>query len=289
VSLKISLPTDPKTKFNPGDEVTIGFKSYLLGDKRSELIKFIIPKFPKRIDFVKVNLGTSLADFEVLANTQYGITSYRSVHLAGTQTNRVTFRLSPAPTRLKRNDLMNVTAGVGGLAGINSENYKIASKDQTRPYISVIVPRHLVAVGSGTVDPSANYLTEIIKLAKGKMYTIAIERGYVKTLQYNDYVRDYLIFAYRQSANQLTPSDKKRFVLDNSIVEFEPPPYSSTLDANLKKREKYLFFADNSDGNYIEFFVAVARYIRRGDQWFGDWLHQGPRQAPIWAKAQRPV
>lgn len=289
MSVKISLSGDGKRAFGPGDIVSLSLKSDMLGEKKSEFIDFVIPKYPRRIDFVQVSLGAAAADFEVLANTQYGITNYRSVHLTGTQTNRVTFRVTPAPTRLKRNDLVNVTAGPGNLASINSENYRIVSKDQTRPYVSIIVPRHLVAVGSGPITASANFLTEIIKLAKGKVYTIAIERGYVSTLLYNDYVRDYLIFAYRQSAQPLTPSDRKKSVLDDTIVEFEPPPYSETLDANFKKRERYLFFADNSNGNYIEFFVAVARYIRAGDSWVGDWLHQGPGQAPIWAKAKRPV
>lgn len=290
MSTKISLSGNDAKKINSGEIWQFNLASEMFDEQLSDLITVSIPKYPRRIDFVNVTSEFQVQSVESYQGTEYRISSYKSEAIKGNRTtNKVTIKLNSSPTSIRVNDLMNVTASSGPLASLNNRNYRITSKDQKRPYVSIEVEKSRVGVGSGSVNPSVNSIKEIIKIATGKRYRISLENNYINAFLYNEYAKDIAIFAYSQSSDPITTGTEKKLMNDKTAIGSNPPSYSAVIDA-FGNKQAYASFFDNANGNNIEFYVAIARYIKNKDNtWSGTWLQLDDSNNPIWKKASRPV
>ncbi len=285
----ISVSGDGKDTFSPNDKVEFVLQSNILGEMRSPFIRFRVPKFPRRIDFVGVQCKATPDIQERYDTTAYYIKSYKcELDFSNNTRHILQLNFTTLPTTIAVKDKIKITSTSGALSTLNNLERNVILKN-TR-YVKIFVPKTF-PVGTGTVTPANNYINEQIQVVDGKRYRINVPNDYIKSFTYNDVVRDILIFTFRQSSTALTPGMVKKSMHNSEdIDESTPPTYTTALRDAYAKKQAYSRFLANRNGGFIDFYVAVARYTYNYNtsSWEGEWLHKRPDGKTYWSVAVRP-
>jgi hypothetical protein len=170
------------------------------------------------------------------------------------------------------------------------------SNNKTGSYIDLRVSNtYQPTQTSGTANKTNDYLKESTGRKKQRRYTVQIPDAEVfqklidakenTTGEPSWIVRDVPIYAYRNYDGKIKSSDKLLSMLNDSEISLKiPPEYSLNLRQNFLQKSFTRVFDIGDKPSYI-FYVAIARYIKKGENWTGEWLQTGSSGNPFWSKA----
>jgi hypothetical protein len=287
-------------KLDSNESVKFELLFTLFGRSRSQILKFNVPKFPKRMSNVKPKITSIPLIKEISGNTtNYGIVKYRIASPRGYPANRfllfVTTNINL--TTISKDDKVTFTTNAGdGLLPLNTIKGNVKQINRITKIVEIDVPKTGLSIGSdSSVNPSTNYFTDTDLRVQGQTYTVEIDDvAVINARNDTDTVKDILIFAYSQSNKKLQPGTTKYLMSSTSIppesVSNSSPPSFSTADEQYSD-ESYPYVSrwiNPKDGSFLYFFVAVARYTRyikpdySFSDWSGDWLQKNEDGTPIW-------
>ena len=313
------------TDINQGDTVSFQLYSEFLDPEFSNKIVFDAPKFPMRMDTVKLTVqpeNTASQQEVVNPSASFYIKKFKVIR-NGSKTPKSSYR----NIKLFLNDDANLskllsgekiefaTSATGALKNFNGQSFSI--KDYNPLDKSVMVFNMLASsfdptsagdVGTtttlsppATVTDNAIVLKNIVKQTKPFKIIVPIEQ--LNSLIYTDNVRDFFIFTYASSnaaidAKKLTDrylvgdsdNTKVDWMVDPAVsIKPTPPSYAKVLSLYNKKRiiKHYQSVPTNKPnfGNVV-FWVAVARYKKNSaGVWSGSWLQQDDNKTVYWAES----
>ena len=98
-------------------------------------------------------------------------------------------------------------------------------------------------------------------------------------------VRDIPIYAYRNYDGKIRAQDKLLLMFnDEEIKDSAPPTYSLQKEEALLVPSYSVKWLVKEKPNY-NFYVTIARYTKKGNEWKGEWLQVNSAKKPIWSRA----
>ena len=296
--LRLSI-IDNNTPISPGDKVRFKLKTELDGEAISPFMNLRFPKWPPRIDKIDFKYDAEPYLTQLSASQQFlSIKSYsaspRYVNTSLSKSSsfyEVKFRINGDVSSFTTADKFSIqSASNSQLRYLNNQSFPIKNRSFSASTVTVTN----VLTASLTTASSLSVLTASVRVnprEAGKNYKLyAVDDTLLDKLTWNSQVRDILIFAYYQSNIALQPNDSKSNLATKFTITDSPPIYSQVATAYGKKIQ-YFKKLEIKDGNYIYFWVAIARYKKASASadWEGDWLQKDQNGDPIWSRVQKGV
>jgi hypothetical protein len=221
---------------------------------------------------------------------------------------RILLRDPKSPKNLKVGDKARIQTDSALLANLVGDNkfYTILYSAETITNktwrVDLEVPiQYLPTVSSGNVNVNTSFVREVKPRKTLAQFTVSVEKDRVfdnlinvkkpATGQPVLAVKDIPIYAFvnfnKENSNKLPKL--LMFKGANNILEINekrPPEYDEDMS------KAYLAGPSFTQKLYIDekrnflFYVAIARYTRRNNKWYGDWLQKNKDGKAIWKKAR---
>lgn len=321
--LTISSTSDGK-KINQDDKIRFKIKTDLDGEVLSPFIDIDFPKFPplmgsslgsftyssenRTAGFSDLTVNYSIAAYGQSSDSRgnkfltlkiYDEAFFNTIRIDTKLTIKTSGTIPTVPLSVLNNNTytvseMNTTAGKTN--GFANKWFKL----KLTGFTSNLSPLNQTLGTVITSSVTAGALRDI----PYKTYTISsTDSNILKSMLWNDYVRDVLVFTFSQSKTAIVPTDKKYIFTDTvtginqltltnyssitaptDTVPIPPTPTYSQVAFLYKKRKAKINIFD-SNGPFVEFYITVVRYKKDSSgNWNGEWL-QTKDNSIIWSKA----
>lgn len=286
----------------PSEKTKISLEGTLFGiSTRSAAIEITAPPACPRMNIVKTTYKIDPGKIRKTSANSYGFQRYLKGATEGNFYTLVLYFSSTLPKRnLKAGDKIVMTAADSSISFLNNRILEVTANGILTNGGSFIKVRVLSSLGSPSptkksVSSTTNLVREFEGMVSVNKFTISIpnEEVFQKLINakqnssgVSDWiVRDIPIYAYRNYDGKIKASDKLLLMFnDEEIKDSKPPTYTLQKEEALLVPSYSVTWEVKEKPNY-NFYVAIARYIKKNGEWTGEWLQVNNAKKPIWSRA----
>lgn len=286
----------------PSEKTKILLEGTLFGfSARSAAVEITAPPACPRMNVVKTTYTVEPGKERKTSDNSFGFNRYIKGVTEGSSYSLILyFSTKNAKRNLKVGDKIVITAGDSGISTLNNKILQVIANGiltNGGSFVKLRVPTSF-GVPSPTkksVSSSTNSVKEFEGMVSNNKFTVSIpnEEVFQKLINakqnvsgVSDWiVRDIPIYAYRNYDGKIKAQDKLLLMFnDEEIKDSRPPLYSLQKEEALLVPSYSEKWPVKEKPNY-NFYVTIARYIKKGNGWKGEWLQVNSAKKPIWSRA----
>jgi len=286
----------------PSEKTKILLEGNMFGfSARSPAIEITAPPACPRMNIVKTSYKVDPGKIRKLTGNEFGFYRYAKGATIGNSYKLRFFFLSKTPKRnLNVGDRIRILAADSGISFLNGQVLKIIANGiltTGNSFIEIQVPSSLgnPSPSQKSVSSSTNSVKEFDGMVSVNKFTVSIPNQEVfqklinakeKSSGVSDWVvRDIPIYAYRNYDGKIKAQDKLLLMFnDEEIKDSQPPTYTLQKEEALLVPSHSITWEVKEKPNY-NFYVAIARYTKKNNEWKGEWLQVNSAKKPIWSRA----
>jgi len=286
----------------PSEKTKILLEGNMFGfSARSAAIEITAPPACPRMNIVKTSYKVDPGKIRKLTGNEFGFYRYAKGATIGNSYKLRFFFLSKTPKRnLNVGDRIRILAADSGISFLNGQVLKIIANGiltTGNSFIEIQVPSSLgnPSPSQKSVSSSTNSVKEFDGMVSVNKFTVSIPNQEVfqklinakeKSSGVSDWVvRDIPIYAYRNYDGKIKAQDKLLLMFnDEEIKDSQPPTYTLQKEEALLVPSHSITWEVKEKPNY-NFYVAIARYTKKNNEWKGEWLQVNSAKKPIWSRA----
>lgn len=286
----------------PSEKTKILLEGTMFGySARSAAIEVFAPPACPRMNVVKTTYKVDPGTVRKFSGNEFGFYRYSKGPTVNKLYKLRFFFLSKTPKRnLNVGDQIRILAADSSISFLNGRVLQIIANGiltTGNSFVEVQLSTDLgvPAPSQKSVNSSTNSVKEYEGRVRVNKFTVSIPNQEVfqklvnakeKPSGVSDWVvRDIPIYAYRNYDGKIKAQDKLLLMFnDEEIKDSEPPTYTLQKEEALLVPSYSVTWEVKEKPNY-NFYVAIARYTKRNNEWKGEWLQINSAKKPIWSRA----